>query len=205
MRHCLEFISHRCRPAPFLIHKGYSAWVPPMFSWAYTLLINYPLGIGKQLFPRWFWGDSTDSSHSVCESKKKRAMQSLSLAVVCFPWKNSLDAEDGLSGEVPLPTLVSFRSFRFANYHKPSSMVEMCDFWRQKRDISPWWKGCVVRPLILENRGEWSRIRVIRWLCKVNCRFGSVQPSKFSYRETSQDQKSLRITRTHPEITQWIN
>ena len=31
---------------------------------------------------------------------------SLSLAVVCFPWENSLDAEDGLSGEAPLPTLV---------------------------------------------------------------------------------------------------
>ena len=65
--------------------------------------------------------------------KEETCDASLSLAVVCFPWENSLDAEDGLSGEAP-PShpnrlfrfiLVSFRScfvsflFRFANYHKP--------------------------------------------------------------------------------------
>ena len=103
-------------------------------AWVHTLLINYPPGTGRQLFPRWFWGDSTDSLHSVCESKKKRAMQ-----VCLWLWSVSRGKivwmlKMAYLGKLSPPShpnrlfrfiLVSFRScfvsflFRFANYHKP--------------------------------------------------------------------------------------
>ena len=78
----------------------------------------------------------------------------------CSPWRRLCNQRASLRNQVWWQSSSRWTSRRAAlrNLKSWSSVAEMRNFWRQKRDISPFrWKGCVVRPSIValaENRGE---------------------------------------------------